>query len=150
VTRSTGLTYFCCFRVFAFIGLLGLGVASSAYASPDAIGCTEELALPGYLGLVAVHIPAKVEVRVAIGKDGKARSTSYSTPIAAFRQELDEYFAEKTRYSTACAGKTISFLAVYKVEGSATAFAQAEVRFIPPDQIVIICHPKAPALDPAR
>jgi hypothetical protein len=150
LTKWAGTTYLFLVRIFVVVGLLG--AASDAYASPDAIGCIKELALPGYMGLVVTYIPARVEVRIAIGKDGKAKSVAYSTPVASgvFRQELDEYFADKTRYDAACAGRTISFFVSYEVQGTPTSFAQAEVRFSPPDQIVIICRPKIPALDPER
>ena len=103
-----------------------LFATSRAYASPDAMSYIKEITLPNYRGLVATYIPAKVEVRILIDTDGK------------------------TSYLTACAGKTISFFISYEVQGSPTAFAASEVRLSAPDQIVVVCHPLIPALDPAR
>jgi hypothetical protein len=67
-----------------------------------------------------------------------------------FSYALDEYFKEKTRYLKACDGKTITFTIHYQVEGQRTGFPVWEVRFRPPDEIIVLSHPIEPALDPVR
>jgi hypothetical protein len=123
-------------------------IAPAVRASEDAIGCVKEMTMPGYQGLVSGSIPAVVKVDVLIGGDGRAKRAIYNTPIEGFRAELDDYFVKRTRYSNACEGRTITFFVSYELQKNPAAIT--EVRFGPPDQIVIVCRRPVVALDPIR
>jgi hypothetical protein len=137
------------------ISSIVLAVATLLFTSPliaaeNPMDCIGELAIPSFRGLVATYIPAIIQVRITIGQNGKAQSVDYSGAKGNFPLELNTYFRDKTRYVDSCAGKTISFTVRYLVEGNRTGFPVSEVRFRPPDEITVICHPLEPALDPYR
>ena len=123
--------------------------AASASGANDPMACVQELALPNSRYLFTV-IPATVVAHILIGKDGTAKSVDYEGAKHIFKLTLDEYFKEKTRYVKACDGKTITFTIHYQVEGQRTSFPVWEVRFRPPDEIIVLSHPIEPSLDPVR
>jgi hypothetical protein len=138
---------------FVFIRILlimyTLLMATNAWASSDAIGCIKEITMPGYQGrLSAAYFPLKVEVIIDINDNGKARHVRYSSPIVGLSDELNDYFIQKANYSTACAGRTISFFVTFEVQSSPEI--PTEVRFSPPDRITIVARRPVPALDPVR
>ncbi len=93
-------------------------------------------------------IPATVELQILIGMDGRARKIEYGTANPRLRIVLGRYFKGKARYIPACAGKTIGFTVRYIVEGNKTQFPVSEVRFRPPKEFLVVCHPIEPSLDP--
>lgn len=121
-----------------------------AKASDDAVTCVKELVMPSSYSTIYSYLPATVVLRVRIGENGRAKVIAYNTSFETLKIHLDGYFKEKTRYSESCNGKTITFTVHYIIEGSALDFATSEVRFDPPDQFYIMCHPLKPSLDPAR
>jgi hypothetical protein len=123
-------------------------IAPAVQASEDAIGCVKILAIPGYQGLVSESLPAVIRVEILIGDYGRAKKVTYNAPVTGFRAELDDYFARKTIYSAACEGRTITFFVSYELQKDPAAIT--EVRFGPPDQILIIGHLPVVALDPVR
>jgi hypothetical protein len=129
--------------------IVALLAAVSASGANDPMTCVQDLALPGPRGLFTV-IPATVVAHIVIGTDGTAKSVDYEGAKPIFKYALDEYFRKKTRYVKACDGKTINFTIHYRVEGQKTSFPVWEVRFRPPDEIVVLSHPIEPSLDPVR
>jgi hypothetical protein len=105
-----------------FRSLLAAGAlfaATSACGADNPMACIKELAMPSLLGRVHV-VPITIVARIAIGKGGTAKDVDYGDAKGSFRIELDEYFKERTRYTEACDGKTISFTIRYLVEGQKT------------------------------
>jgi hypothetical protein len=124
---------------------VALFAAADARGADDPMACVKELAMPGYQWREATIV-----ARIAIGKGGKAKSVDYDDAKPWFRSELDQYFKEKTRYAEACDGKTITFTVRYLVQGQETGHPVWEVRFRPPDEIIVVSHPMAPSMDPVR
>jgi hypothetical protein len=121
---------------------------SAVDGAENPMDCVEEITMPSITGGLMTSIPATVEIRVLIGEHGMAREVDYGNARPVFRLELDEYFRRKTRYLGACNGKTIRFKIRYVVEGNRTSRPVSEVRFRPPNEFIVLCHPVEPALDP--
>jgi len=112
--------------------------------------CIREMTMPYVTSGMMMSIPATIQVRVTIGRNGNARTVDYGDVKPIVRFELDGYFKERTRYASACEGRTISFTIRYLVEGMPTPFLVSEVRFRPPNEFVVVAHPIEPSLDPVR
>ncbi len=135
-------------RMLCTTGALLLSSAALAAESP--MDCIEEIAMPYVTGEIMMSLPTTVSVHVLVGKHGVAQETNYGNAKPVLGLVLDRYFKEKTRYVDACEGKTISFTVRYVVGGNRTAFPVSEVRYRPPDEFLVLCHPVEPALDPFR
>ena len=133
---------------FSFLASVVL-VASAAHAESP-MDCVREITMPNSYFFVASMIPATIQVHVAIGTNGNASSVDYGNANLNFRTELDRYFSRTARYAEGCAGKTIDFTVHYVVEGQKTSMHVSEVRFKPPNDIIVVCHPLEPILDPTR
>jgi hypothetical protein len=136
----------CQWHVAAIVGLLLLSGAAVAAENP--MDCIEEITVPNAAGALTTYIPATVQVRILIGDNGRAASVDFGAAKPIFRLELGHYFSEGARYLKACQGKTITFTVRYVVRGEKTARPVSEVRFRPPNEFVVVCHPVEPALDP--
>jgi hypothetical protein len=134
-------------RISWLVGTLAVAFRAQAQNPMD---CVREITMPNTYFFVSPLIPATIEVHITIGTNGKALSVDYGNAKPTFRTELDEYFIGTARYVEACAGKTINFTVRYVVEGQRTSIHSSEVRFKPPNEIIIVCHPLEPAVDPYR
>jgi hypothetical protein len=121
---------------------------TTAGAAENPMACVEEITMPYVTSGMVMSLPADIEVHVLIGSNGIAEKIGYGGGTPALRLELDYYFKEKTRYTKACKGRTISFTVRYLVEGNETQHPVSEVRFRPPNQFIVRSHPVIPALDP--
>jgi hypothetical protein len=119
-------------------------------AAENPMDCVQEIAMPYVTGGMMMSVPATIQVHVLIGEHGMAQRIDYGDAKPILGLELDEYFKKKTRYVEACKGKTISFTIRYIVEGNRTTRPVSEVRFRPPNEFIVLCHPVEPALDPLR
>ena len=132
---------------YAFAILL-MFMSSQLYGSDDAISCVKEISMPSaYTGILR-YIPAVVKVRILIGERGEAKLVTYDTEIEALKGQLSSYFKERTTYASACKGKTITFTVRYTLIGPELGVPASEVRFEPPDRLLVICHRLAPSFDP--
>ena len=127
---------------------LVLFVSSTAIAADNPMNCIEEISMPYVTGEIMMSLPATVYVHVLIGDHGVAKRIDYGGAKPVLRLVLDRYFKDKTRYLGACKGKTISFTVRYVVQGNRTALPVSEVRYRPPNEFLVLCHPVEPALDP--
>ncbi|MGA3096573.1 MAG: hypothetical protein ABSF25_08990 [Bryobacteraceae bacterium] len=121
--------------------------AGPLLSAEDPLACVEELTMPHYNFAMTGEIPATVGVSVAIGPGGRAESIKLSPADTPLRFELLDDFGPRTRYSGSCQGKTIVFVVRYLVEGERTDFPIAEVRYRPPNEIVVVCRPMKPGLN---
>ena len=111
------------------------------------LDCVNEIAVPRVNGNVIVSIPATVQVHVSIGKKGIARAVEYEGAKPLLRIALDQFFKRESSYLPSCAGRTITFVVRYTVEGAATSEPLSTARFRPPNEFIVVAHPMKPALD---
>jgi hypothetical protein len=109
--------------------------------------CVTEMTMPYVTGGMMMNIPATIQVRVTIGKNGRADKVDYGDVKPIVRFELDGYFKRETHYLPACEGRTINFTVRYLVEGIPTRFLVSKVLFRPPNEFVVVAHPIEPSID---
>jgi hypothetical protein len=109
--------------------------------------CVSEITMPDVAGIM-MEIPTTIQVRVTIGKDGRAAKVDYGSARPIIRFELDRSFKRENRYLSVCENRTITFIVRYLVEGDPTPFPVFKVKFRPPDEFVVVAHPIEPSLDP--
>ena len=123
---------------------------SPLWATGDALACVQALTLPSAYSAFNRSIPATADVHIKVGKGGSAQSVTTDSNVRAIKLQLGAYFRERTRYSDACEGRTISFTIHYVLVGQPMDFGVSEVRLDPPDQIFVFCHRIKPTFDPMR
>jgi len=89
-----------------------------------------------------------VKVDITIGGDGRAKEIEFHDATGIVTLDLERYFKKETRYRQSCNGKTISFIVRYVVRENTTSSPACQVRFRPPNEFIVLCHPVEPALDP--
>ena len=100
----------------------------TAEAAENPMSCVEEITMPYVTSGMVMSLPADIEVHVLIGSNGESQRIVYSSGTPVLKHELDRYFKDRSRYSKACKGRTISFTVRYLVEGNETQGPVSEVR----------------------
>lgn len=121
--------------------------AGPLLSAEDPLTCVDELTMPHYNGTMTHDIPGAVSVAVTIGPGGRAEAIRLSPAETPLRFELLDDFGPRTHYSGSCRGRTIVFVVRYLVEGERADFPIAEVKYRPPNEILVVCRPLKPRLN---
>jgi len=123
-------------------------LTAGSLAADGPMDCVNEMTMPYALGQIFTSIPATIEVRVTIGRNGRARSVDYGDAKPILKLALDQFFKEEASYLSACEGRTIAFTVRYLIDGAPTPYPLSKIRFRSPNEFVVIAHPMEPSLDP--
>jgi hypothetical protein len=113
--------------------------AQSAADAP--LACVDELAFSEFSSNIAYYLPADARVSIKLGPNDGQASVTLSPADTPLRFELMDAFAKRTRYSATCRGRVLSFIVRYVVEGERTRIPTWQVKFRPPNEILIVSHP---------
>lgn len=115
------------------------GWASDVSDTPMA--CVDEISFPVFRQAIAFYLPAEAHVRVRIGSRDGERSVTLDPPTTPLKLDLMDAFDTGTRYSPSCKGKLLDFDVRYIVQGEQTLVPSWQVKFRPPNQVVVVTHP---------
>jgi len=122
--------------------VLAISLWAWASAAPDPpMGCVDEISFPVFRQAIAYYLPVEAHVSVKIGSREGEHSITLDPPNTPLRLDLMKAFDAETRYSASCKGKILDFDVRYLVQGEETLIPVWQVRFRPPNQVIVITHP---------
>jgi hypothetical protein len=129
-------------RISTVLLLLAVSLwAWASAASESPLLCVDEISFPVFDHAIAYYLPAEAHVRVAIGSRDGEHSVTLDPPNTPLKLDLMDAFGSETRYSASCKGKVLDFDVRYVVQGQRTVVPSWQVRFRPPNQIIVVTHP---------
>ena len=138
-------------RMFFKVALTLIATSGALALSDGAdLACIEDIEVPQMHGTLVGSVPARIEATVVVGKMGRAASVSFRAPSKPLETEIGFYLKKRTRYASACEGRSVRIVFSYLVEGSETADLESTVHFKPPNEFVVISHPMKPIADRHR
>ena len=110
------------------------------------IECIRDMGVPTFTSVARrAHEGGVVTVIVTPDSAGKAARVAVSGPQKDLGEEVQMFLEDDTTYQPGCAGKPISLVFEFRVEGQPEQCPLAKVRFKPPNQFVITSAPRLPA-----
>jgi hypothetical protein len=116
------------------------GVAAQAPADSGPMACVREVEAPRFLGDMR-GLPARVEVTVELGANGKVTSVTSNAAVGWIKAEMDLAFMTRAQYLDTCHGKKLKFVVSYLVEGSPTDKPISQTTIRMPNEFVVRCNP---------
>jgi hypothetical protein len=108
------------------------------------------MTIPEFHNTVRGVVPITVVANVKIGSNGRAEGLRLKPSNDFLKFELQRYLVDETRYREKCAGKTISLIFTYRLEGNESKYPVNVTRFEPPNHFIVTSEPLTPIGDPAK
>jgi len=109
------------------------------------IACIEEVEIPRYSAVARLALKTgTVRAHVKIGKDGRLSNVTLEAPDPNLADEVRGWLEHTGRFRPPCAGREVTLLFTFRLEGEATHYPFAIVRFRPPNHFIIISQPRLP------
>jgi len=109
------------------------------------VGCIEEIEIPRYSAVARLALkPGTVRAQIKIGKNGQLSDVTLEAPDPMLANEVRGWLKHTGRFRPSCAGREVTLLFTFRLEGEATHYPFAIVRFRPPNHFIIISQPSLP------
>jgi hypothetical protein len=112
------------------------------------VGCVEEIEIPRYSAVARLALKTgTVRALIKIGKEGRLGDVTLDAPDPRLADEVRGWVKHTGRFLPSCAGREVTLLFTFRLEGEATHYPFAIVRFRPPNHFIIISQPRLPVID---
>ena len=109
------------------------------------VGCIEEIEIPRYSAVARLALkPGTVRAQIKIGKDGQLSDLTLEAPDPNLADEVRGWVEHTGRFRPSCVGREVTLLFTFRLQGEATHYPFAIVRFRPPNHFIIISQPRLP------
>jgi hypothetical protein len=132
-------------RLFRLIYLLLLLTLIRVAAEASDLDCIKDIELPTYSFVARrSQTGGTVTAIVTVGQDGKASRVTTPDADANLAEEVRDSLSDGTSYLPSCAGKNLTIVFTFKLEGEPVDNPYTSIHFEPPNHFVIISRPKKP------